>query len=90
VSSIAGGGVTTIVTYAAPPTPTAGKSSTLVPVCPGGCSKTTPAPPAGTSSVLGYSTYIPFTGDAVMARGSKGVAIMAGAVGAVFGLMIML
>ncbi|PQE07408.1 hypothetical protein CJF32_00005304 [Rutstroemia sp. NJR-2017a WRK4] len=93
VSTLVGGGVTTIVTYApppAPPTPSAAKSSTLVPVCPGGCSKTTPAPPAGTSSVLGYSTYIPFTGDAVMARGSKGVAIMAGAVGAVFGLMIML
>ncbi|CAD6443788.1 8bcf3064-1716-408a-ac63-72c27c15d1e4 [Sclerotinia trifoliorum] len=96
VSEIKGEAPSTIITYVAPSTaPT--HAVTTVPVCPpGGCkpvlaSSTVriPAGPAGTSSILGYSTYVPFTGAATHLANAN-VAILVTVVCGVFGLMIIL
>ncbi|ESZ89616.1 hypothetical protein SBOR_10000 [Sclerotinia borealis F-4128] len=92
ISYVEGGGPTTIITYVAP-TPAPTYVATTVAVCPlGGC-KPTPstvsAGPAGTSSVLGYSTYVPFTGAAARLADAN-VAMLVAVVGGIFGLMIVL
>ncbi|RAL58647.1 hypothetical protein DID88_003011 [Monilinia fructigena] len=85
VSYVEGAGSTTIITYVAPsPAPT--YTAATVPVCsPGGCkpaSSTIQAGPAGTSSVLGYSTYVPFTGAATRLANAN-AAMMIGVVGGI-------
>lgn len=101
VSYIEGAGPTTIITYAASPlAPTYAASTvagvvttSVVGACPpDGCKpapSTVLAGPAGTSSVVGYSTYVPFTGAAARLANAN-VAMIVGVVGGLFGLMIVL
>ncbi|KAF7922065.1 uncharacterized protein EAE98_008276 [Botrytis deweyae] len=84
---------TTIITYVSP-TPAPSYAATIVPVCPpGGCKPATstvvPVGPVGTTSFLGSPTYVPFTGAAARIV-SANMAMMVGAVGGIFGLMIVL
>lgn len=96
VSEIEGEAPSTIITYVAPsPAPT--HAVTTVSVCPpGGCktvlassSVRAPAGPAGTSSILGYSTYVPFTGAATHLA-NVNVAMLIPVVGGIFGSMVIL
>lgn len=87
------GVITTIITYIAP-TPAPTHATTIVPVCPpGGCkpvpSTVVPVGPVGTTSILGHSTYVPFTGAAARIV-NVNVAMMVGVVGGIFGLVIVL
>lgn len=94
VSYVEGEGPKTIITYVAPsPAPTF--APTTVAICPPGGCKPVPSPstvsagPVGTSSLLGYSTYVPFTGAAAHLA-NVNIAMMVGVVGGIFGLMIVL
>ncbi|KAI9640172.1 hypothetical protein NHQ30_011409 [Ciborinia camelliae] len=89
VSYVEGVGPTTIITYIPLPVPT--YVDTTVPTCPPGGCKPSPTVPVipGTSSILGYSTYVPFTGAATRFANSN-AAIMMGIVVGIFGLMIIL
>jgi hypothetical protein len=78
---------TTIITYVAP-TPAPTYTATTVPVKPAP-SAIVPVGLVGTTSALGYSTYVPFTGAAARII-NVSVAMMAGVAGGIFGLMIVL